>query len=168
MLSKAFRAIDRTLAFIEDWTLFGTVAAALLAAMANVVLRKLTADVNLYWSDEVVRKVIFIATYIGCVSAIRHRSLIRIDVLPQVFPVLKKPLGVLSNLVVIGFAGLVCWLGLQLTQMMYADQYARTATLGIAEWYFYAVLPLMGVMMVIRSVLVIFEDLRGAAGEEGH
>lgn len=168
MLSKAFRAIDRTLAFIEDWTLFGTVAAALLAAMANIVLRKLTADVNLYWSDEVVRKVVFIATYIGCVSAIRHRSLIRIDVLPQIFPILKKPLGVLSHLVVIGFAGLVFWLGLQLTKMMFADPYARTATLGIAEWYFYAVLPLMGVMMVIRSILVIIEDLRGPAGEEGN
>jgi len=167
MLKKAFNSVDKALAFIEDWTLFGSVAVALLTAMANIILRKVTSDVNLYWSDEVVRKVIYVATYIGCVSAIRHRSLIRIDVLPQIFPMLKKPLGVLSHLIVIFFAGLVFWLGLQLTQMMYADPYARTSTLGIAEWYFYAVLPLMGVMMIIRSVLVIIEDIRGpeAPGE---
>lgn len=161
MLKKIFHTVDRVLTFVEDWTLFSTVAIALLVAMANVVLRKVTSDVNLYWSDEVVRKVIYIATYIGCVSAIRHRSLIRIDVLPQIFPILKKPLGVFSHLVVIGFALLVCRLGLQMTQMMYADPYARTSTLGIAEWYFYAVLPVMGVMMVIRSVMVMIEDLRG-------
>ena len=160
MLKKTFSRIDRGLAFIEDWTLFLTVAAALVSAMANVVLRKLTSDVNLYWSDEVVRKTIFISTYIGCVAAIRHRSLIRIDALPQLVPILKKPLNVISHLVVLVFSGTVCWLGLQLTRMMYADAYAKTATLGIAEWYFYAVLPLMGAMMMVRTILVMVEDLR--------
>lgn len=162
MLKKSFQVLDRFLTIVEDWTLFSTVAIALLVAMANIVLRKVTNDVNLYWSDEVVRKVIYIATYIGCVSAIRHRSLIRIDVLPQIFPILKKPLNVLSHLVVIFFSLLICRLGLQMTQMMYADPYARTSTLGIAEWYFYAVLPIMGVMMVLRSLMVMIEDLRGA------
>ncbi|AMV73934.1 hypothetical protein JCM30471_23550 [Desulfuromonas carbonis] len=161
MLKKTFSTIDRGLAFIEDWTLFLTVATALVSAMANVILRKLTNDVNLYWSDEVVRKVIFISTYIGCVAAIRHRSLIRIDALPQLLPILKKPLNILSHLVVLVFSGTVFWLGLQLTRMMYLDTYARTATLGIAEWYFYAILPLMGVMMVVRTLLVMIEDLRG-------
>ncbi len=161
MLKKTFSTIDRGLAFIEDWTLFLTVAIALVSAMANVILRKLTSDVNLYWSDEVVRKVIFISTYIGCVAAIRNRSLIRIDALPQLLPILKKPLNILSHLLVLVFSGTVFWLGLQLTRMMYLDPYARTATLGIAEWYFYAILPLMGVMMVVRTLLVMIEDLRG-------
>ncbi len=49
--------------------------------MANVILRKTTDDYSLYWSDEVVRKVIYFSTYIGCVAAIRGRSLIRIDAL---------------------------------------------------------------------------------------
>jgi len=163
MLKKTFRLVDSALACIEDWTLFIAVAVALVSAMANVVLRKLTSDINLYWSDEVVRKVIFISTYIGCVAAIRHRSLIRIDALPQLVPVLKKPLTIISHLVVLLFAGTVFWLGLQLTQMMYADAYARTATLGIAEWYFYAVLPLMGVMMLVRTLIVLVQDLKGDA-----
>lgn len=164
MLKKTFHAVDRAFAFIEDWTLFITVGVALLTAMANVVLRKLTSDINLYWSDEVVRKVIFISTYIGCVSAIRHRSLIRIDALPQLVPILKKPLNVFSHLVVLVFSGTVFWLGLQLTRMMYADAYAKTATLAIPEWYFYAVLPAMGVMMMVRTLLVMVEDLKSSGG----
>ena len=86
MLKKTLLRVDRSFAFIEDWSLFLTVAVALVSAMANVLLRKLTSDVNLYWSDEVVRKAIYFTTYIGCVAAIRSRSLIRIDALPQLVP----------------------------------------------------------------------------------
>ena len=160
MLKKTFKSIDRTFLFIEEWSLFATVCLALVTAMANVVLRKATDNVSLYWSDEVVRKVIFFSTYIGCVAAVRSRSLIRIDALPQLFPVLKKPLAAASHLAVLFFAALMVWLGWKMTAMVYQDEYARTTTLQIPEWYFYAVLPLMGVMMFVRTLIVMVEDWR--------
>jgi TRAP-type C4-dicarboxylate transport system permease small subunit len=43
--------------------------------------------------------------------------------------------------------------------MMYQDEYARTATLRLPEWPFYAVLPLMGIMMMVRTLITIWEDL---------
>ncbi len=159
-LKKTFKAIDRSLLFVEEWSLFAAVAIALVTAMANVVLRKLTSEVSLYWSDEVVRKVIFFSTYIGCVAAIRSRSLIRIDALPQLIPALKKPLTFFSHLVVLVFSLVMIKLGWQMTIMMYQDEYARTTTLQIPEWYFYVVLPIMGVMMFIRTLIVMIEDLR--------
>jgi TRAP-type C4-dicarboxylate transport system permease small subunit len=160
MLKKIITPIDRLFALVEDWSLFLAVAIALISAFANVLLRK-TTNVSLYWSDEVVRKVIFFTTFIGCVAAVRHRSLIRIDALPQLFPFLKKPLMVFSHLAVLAFAGVMIWLGVDMTIMVYQDEYARTATLQIREWYFYAVLPLMGGMMGIRTLIVMIEDWRG-------
>ncbi|MDT8441685.1 MAG: TRAP transporter small permease [Desulfuromonadales bacterium] len=155
------RRLHRSLAFIEDWSLFLAVSLALVVAMANVVLRKLTSDVNLYWSDEVVRKVIFFSTYVGCIAAIRHRSLIRIDALPQLFPVLRKPLVMVNHLAVLTFAGMMVWFGFSLMQMVYQDQFAKTASLQIPEWYFYAVLPLVGAMMFVRTLIVAVEDWFG-------
>jgi TRAP-type C4-dicarboxylate transport system permease small subunit len=131
--------------------------------MANVVLRKLTSELNLYWSDEVVRKVIFLSTYLGCVAAIRSRALIRIDVLPQLIPALKKPLTMINHLAVLVFSGCLLWFGWALMKLMYADEYAKTTSLQIPEWYFYAIFPLIGVMMVLRTVLLIVEDWRGPA-----
>ncbi len=160
MLKKISRVVDRTFAFIEDWSLFAAVAVALVSAMANVLLRK-TTHINLYWSDEVVRKVIFFTTYVGCIAAIRSRSLIRIDALPQLIPILKKPLTLLSHLAVLVFAGLMVRLGWQMTVSVYQDEYARTATLQIPEWYFYAVLPAMGAMMFLRTLIVMVEDWKG-------
>ncbi len=159
-MNPFFRTIDRTLALVEDWSLFLAVSIALVAAMANIVLRK-TTHINLYWSDEVVRKVIFFTTFIGCSAAIRSRALIRIDALPQMVPVLKKFLTLCSHLAVLGFAGTMIYLGGQMTYNVYQDEFARTATLQIHEWYFYAVMPLMGAMMFLRTLIVMVEDWRG-------
>ena len=71
MLKKIFKSIDRSFQFVEEWSLFSAVCIALVTAMANVILRKTTDNFSLYWSDEVVRKVIFFSTYIGCVAAVR-------------------------------------------------------------------------------------------------
>lgn len=160
MLKKVFKTIDRGFLFIEDWSLFVAVCVALFTAMANVILRKATNDVSLYWSDEVVRKVIYFSTYIGCVAAVRSRSLIRIDALPQIFPVLKRPLTLFSHLAVLFFAIIMVYLGWQMTVMMFEDEYAKTTTLQIPEWYFYAILPIMGVMMFLRTLIVMVEDWR--------
>ena len=160
-MKKLIYIIHRAFAFIEDWSLFITVMVALTVAIANVALRKLTSDVNLYWSDEVVRKTIFFTTYVGCIAAIRNRSLIRIDALPQLFPFMKKPLTLLSHIGVLVFSGFMVYLGFGLTVLVYQDQFAKTASLQIPEWYFYAVLPIMGIMMFIRTLIVMTEDLFG-------
>jgi C4-dicarboxylate transporter DctQ subunit len=160
MLGKICKKIDRSLGLVEDWSLFLAVSLALVAAMANVVLRKLT-PVSLYWSDEVVKKVIFFSTYIGCSAAVRRRALIRIDALPQMMPVLKKPLAFISHLAVLVFAVLMVRYGWDMTVVAFGDPFARTATLEIPEWLFYAVLPVMGVMLGLRTLLVMAEDWRG-------
>lgn len=159
MVKKVFKTIDRSFLFVEEWSLFIAVSVALLTAMANVILRKATDDYSLYWSDEVVRKVIYFSTYIGCVAAIRSRSLIRIDALPQLVPVLQKALTLFSHVCELVFAAVMIYLGSQMTMMMFHDEYARTATLRLPEWPFYAVLPLMGVMMFMRTLITIWEDV---------
>ncbi len=161
MFIKIFKTVDWVLRQVEEWSLFVTVCVALFTAMANVILRKATNDLNLYWSDEVVRKVIFFSTYIGCVAAIRSRSLVRIDALPQMLPVLKRPLALFSHCAVLFFSVIMIHLGLQMTIMMYNDEYARTTTLQIPEFWFYAILPLMGVMMFLRTLIVMREDWTG-------
>lgn len=167
MLKKIFRKIDRTFTFIEDWSLVVAVCIALFTAMSNVILRKVTDDFSLYWSDEVVRKVIYFSTYVGCIAAIRNRSLIRIDALPQMIPVLKKPLTFFSNCSVLLFASIMVYLGYQMTMITFEDEYATTATLNIPEWYFYAILPTMGAMMFTRTIIIMHEDWCGCDDSEG-
>ncbi|MDD2558454.1 MAG: TRAP transporter small permease [Desulfuromonadaceae bacterium] len=162
---KILRKIDKTLGAIEDWSLVVVVGIALISGLANIILRK-TTTINLYWSDEVIRKSIYFCTYIGCSAAVRHRSLIRVDALPQIFPVTRKFFNFVSHLASLVFSTFLIWLGWGLLKMVYADEYATTATLQIPEWYFYAILPLVGCMMFIRILLVMWEDLFGRVEAE--
>ncbi|MDY0190189.1 MAG: TRAP transporter small permease [Desulfuromonas sp.] len=158
MIKKIFRRIDKSFTMVEDWTLVTVVCVALLSGLANIILRK-TTSISLYWSDEVVRKTIFICTYMGCSAAIRQRSLIRIDAVPQIVPITRKFFNVINHLATMGFAALLTWLGWGMLLDVYADEFATTATLQIPEWYFYAVLPLVGVMMFVRTFMLLTEDL---------
>jgi C4-dicarboxylate transporter DctQ subunit len=161
MLKNIFIKIDRGFKEIEEWSLFIAVCIALLTAMANVILRKSTNNLNIYWSDEVVRKVIYFSTYIGSVAAIRSRAIIRIEALPQLLPVLRKPLALIAHCATLIFSVIVIYFGLQMTSMMYNDEYARTTTLQIPEYFFYIILPLMGVMMFLRTLIAMWEDWTG-------
>ncbi|MCA1796358.1 MAG: TRAP transporter small permease, partial [Geobacteraceae bacterium] len=138
-MKKILRALDKTLGAVEDWSLVVVVCVALLSGLTNIILRK-TTNINLYWSDEVVRKSIFFCTYVGCSAAIRRRSLIRVDALPQIIPVSRKFFNMVNHLACLVFSAMLVWLGWGLLKSVYADEYATTATLQIPEWYFYAVL----------------------------
>lgn len=163
MSSKILNKIDRTLQLFEGWTLFLAVMIALLSAAVNIAMRKLT-PYSLYWSDEVVRKSMYITTYIGVSLAIRNRTQIRIDALPQLVPFTKWPLTIFSNLSMVFFGGLMIWLGGAMTYDNYLDPYALTTSLRIPEWYFYAILPLLGVLSVLRTLMIMILDWREMRG----
>ncbi len=157
MHQKYFQKIDKILSAVEDWSLFLTVSLALVVAMANIIMRKFT-PFSLYWSDEVVRKVVFFSTFVGCSAAIKSRGLIRIDALPQIFPGLDKLLNYVHHLGVVVFSIMMMKIGYAMTVEVFHDEYARTATLQIQEGYFYAVLPIVGAMMLIRTLMLMVDD----------
>ena len=104
MFGKILNIIDKVLTFFEEWTLFLTVMAALIALFVNVVLRY-TINYTLAWSEELVRHVIIYTTFIGLAVAVKNRSMIKIDAMVQLVPKLRLYLlptggGVCSSLAV--------------------------------------------------------------------
>jgi TRAP-type C4-dicarboxylate transport system permease small subunit len=158
MISKCFTAIDKILTFFEEWSLFVSVMIALVALFINVVLRY-GFNYSLAWSEELVREVIIYTTLIGCSAAVKNRSMIKIDAMVQLVPVLKRPLTFFSNAVTLVFSYLVLHLGWQLAVLQVQTQ-QKTIILQIPYVYIFAILPLMGAMMLLRTLQVIFEDIR--------
>jgi len=156
MISKAFRGIDKVLSFFEEWTLFIAVMVGLISLFVNVVLRY-TIHYSLAWSEELIREIIIYTTFIGCSAAIKSRAMIRIDALPQVFPRLKKPLDYFSNFCVLFYSVMITRLGWEMAALQVAT-HQKTIILRIPLVFLYAVLPLMGVMMFLRTLQVMWED----------
>lgn len=158
MFGKILKVLDTILSFFEEWTLFITVFVALIALFFNVVLRY-GFNYSLAWSEELVREVIVYTTLIGCSAAVKNRSMIRIDALVQLVPKTKVPLTYFSNLVTFIFAGMVIYYG-WLMAALQAKTHQKTIIMQIPLVYLYAILPLMGVLMLIRTIQVFYEDTR--------
>lgn len=157
MFRKILKRLDTILTFFEEWTLFLTVMVALISLFINVVLRY-GMNYSLAWSEELVREVIIYTTFIGCSAAIKERSLIKVDALIQLAPKLKTPLTYFSHGAVLIFSGMMIYYG-WLMAAMQVQTNQKTIILKIPLVYLYAILPLMGLMMGIRTIQAIHQDL---------
>jgi len=157
-MEKILSALDKVLTFFEEWTLFITVLVAMVALFFNVILRY-GFSYSLAWSEELVREVILYTTFIGCSVAIKNRSTVRIDALVQLVPKLKFPLAMFSYLVNLAFAVVMVYFG-YLLAVLQVESNQSTLILQIPTVYLYAILPLMGIMMVLRVLMVMRDDIR--------
>jgi C4-dicarboxylate transporter, DctQ subunit len=167
MFGKILHVIDKILTFFEDWTLFLTVMAALIALFVNVVLRY-GFNYTLAWSEELVREVIIYTTFIGCGAAVKNRSMIKIDALLQLVPRLKIPLSYFSNAVTLIFGTMMLYYGWKMAVMQVMTK-QKTIIMEIPLVYLYAMLPLMGATIILRAIQVMYQDYhenRAAASEK--
>ncbi|MGD2023840.1 MAG: TRAP transporter small permease [Desulfobacterales bacterium] len=158
MLGKILDFLDKILTFFEEWTLFISVMVALIALFFNVVLRY-GFNYSLAWSEELVREVIIYTTFIGCSAAVKNRSMIKIDASVQLLPKLRMPLTYFSNFVVIIFAGMMIYYGWLMVEMQHRT-HQKTIIMEIPYVILYAILPLMGLMMLIRAIQVVYQDIQ--------
>jgi TRAP-type C4-dicarboxylate transport system permease small subunit len=157
-MKKILSVLDKVLTIFEEWTLFITVIVAMVALFFNVILRY-GFSYSLAWSEELVREVILYTTFIGCSVAIKNRSTVRIDALVQLVPMLKFPLAMFSYIVNLVFAVMMVYFG-YLLAVLQVESDQTTLILQIPTVYLYAILPLMGILMVIRILGVMGDDIR--------
>jgi TRAP-type C4-dicarboxylate transport system permease small subunit len=162
-MTKWFAIIDKVLTFFEEWTLFITVLVAMVALFFNVILRY-GFSYSLAWSEELIREVIIYTTFIGCSVAIKNRSTVRIDALVQLVPKLKFPLAVFSYAVNLVFALVMVYFGVLLC-VLQVESNQSTLILQIPTVYLYAILPLMGVLMLLRVVMMLTAEIRARGAE---
>ncbi len=158
-MSRILKFLDRWLTWFEEWTLYLAVMVGLISMFVNVVLRYLF-HYALAWSEELIREIIIYTTFIGCSAAIRTRSMITIDALVQIVPRLRRPLALVSHISVLIFAVLMVVFGIKMAYLQVIT-FQKTIILEIPLVVLYAILPLMGVMMFIRTIQVIWEDYFG-------
>lgn len=157
MIGKILNVIDKILTFFEEWTLFLTVIAALLALFINVILRY-GFNYTLAWSEELVREVIIYTTFIGLGVAIKNKSMIKIDALVQLVPVLKTPLNYFSNFVTMIFGLMMVYYGWKMAALQVMTN-QKTIILQIPLVYLYAIIPVMGVTILLRTIQVMYQDM---------
>ncbi len=157
MIGKFLKRLDWVLTNIEEWSLFIIVMAALIALFANVVLRY-GFNYTLAWSQELVRIVIIYSTFIGASVAIKQRSMIRIDAIVQIFPKLKTGLTYYTDVLMLIFAAMMVYYGYKMAELQYVT-HQKTIIMQIPLSAIYAIMPVMGIMIFLRTLMVITQDI---------
>ena len=154
------KKLDHLLTRIEEWTLFVIVIAALVSLFANVVLRY-GFNYTLAWSEELVRIVIIYSTFLGASLAVKQRAMIRIDAVVQLFPRLKQGLTFYTNLLMLAFAVVMVVYGFKITHLQYMT-HQKTIIMQIPLVIVYAVMPVTGGLVFVRTVQVMAQDILSA------
>jgi TRAP-type C4-dicarboxylate transport system permease small subunit len=75
------------------------------------------------------------------------------------------PLTYFSNFVIMIFAGMMIYYGALMVALQHRTQ-QKTIIMEIPLVILYAILPLMGIMMLIRAIQVIYQDVMEQRGQK--
>jgi TRAP-type C4-dicarboxylate transport system permease small subunit len=83
--------------------------------------------------------------------------MIRIDAVVQIFPKLKKGLTFYTNILMLVFAGMMIYYGYKMTHLQYLT-HQKTIIMQIPLVVVYAIMPVTGMMVFLRTVQVMVQD----------
>ncbi len=113
------------------------------------------------WVEEVVRYVIIWGTFLGFSIALRHNQHIQVDILyDKVSPGMKKIIDFFSTLVSILFCIAYTYYGSVLVESRFHSGMV-SLDVGIPMWIIYLILPISGVLFLIRFIERLVNLLRG-------
>lgn len=156
MFGRILNVLDKVLTVFEEWFLYLLVMVGLVSLFVGVVLRY-EFSYTLAWSEELIRDVIIYTTFLGCSLAIKKKSMITIDALVQLVPRLKVPLTWVSNISVLLFSIIIFYYGIILSIQKY-ETFQKSIILEVPFVVLYLILPIMGFLMLTRTVQNIYKD----------
>lgn len=160
MFGRIVDALDKGLSWFEDWVLYLSVMVGLVSLTINVYLRYVH-HYSLAWSEEMIRHIIVITTFIGLSAAIKNGSMVTIDALVQLVPRLRRSLSYISHGTVILFSVMIIYYGCQSAVQKFAT-FQETILLEIPLGVLFMLLPLTGTLMLIRTIQAIYNDIQAA------
>lgn len=160
---RVLRRILRIGALIEDGLLVGLLAAMIVLAISQIVLRNLF-DSGIVWADSVLRMAVLWVGLLGALAATRDDKQITVDVLSRLLSQRWRGVArVVTDLFTCAIAGVVAWHAGRMVQM--AHEFGDKTTFGPPTWIFQLILPfgfgLISVRYLIYAVIHLRDAVRG-------
>jgi len=153
---KAIRKLLDKLDKICQWFVIVGLAVMTVVLFAQITARYIFGT-GLSWSEELARYLMVWVVYIGAAVVYRDNSHISVTVLEEIFgPLARRVLGIIQKLISAVFMGLVGWWSLAMLEFAALQ---TSPNMLIPMNYVYMVFPISSVLIVMRLLLLIAEDL---------
>jgi TRAP-type C4-dicarboxylate transport system permease small subunit len=156
-LRAALRRADRAVALACRWSVIGCFL-GLFLLLSLGILQRLLPFLQLPGYDELVELLFIWMTFIGALALWREGALYRVEAIDRLLgPRARRSLAVLVNLAMLALAAILAWKGWEF--MIGAGE--TTPFLQIDKVYWYAAIPVCGILMTIYSLAGVWRALRG-------
>lgn len=143
-------------------------AAATLIVFSQVIMRY-AFEASLSWSEESARYLFIWLIYLGISYCAKHDRHIRVDLLMHVgflSKLDKKLLCLLADIVFLGFALAIVWLGYEYTEKLFARNQKTASLADLPVWVVYAAIPVGYGLTAFRLLQVLWRRLRNFGDDE--
>lgn len=141
---------------IEDWV-SGTLLVGGLSILALQVIMRYIFNMPTTWHDELSRYLVVWGLLLGSAVSLRDNEHIRVEVLYNLFPKsLQRWVNLFANITIFLFFLAMIVYGLQLVETKFSTGELSSSGL-LPQWIVYAILPLSGFLMALRTIVQIFQ-----------
>jgi TRAP-type C4-dicarboxylate transport system permease small subunit len=156
-LRAALYRADRTVVLACRWSVIGCFL-GLFLLLSLGILQRLLPLLQVPGYDELVELLFIWMTFIGSLALWREGALYRVEAIDRLLgPRAQRALAVLVNLAMLALAWILAWKGWDF--MTGAGE--TTPFLQIDKVYWYAAIPVCGILMAVYSVVGLWRALRG-------
>ncbi|MFI5340244.1 MAG: TRAP transporter small permease [Candidatus Methylomirabilales bacterium] len=154
--ARADRAVESGLRWMSIVCMF-----VLVVLVCALVLIRFFPIISLSWSDEIVELAFAWMVFMGAAAVWRSREHITIDFIPQALAGTRtgRALEVLLGLLSLGFLAVFTWQGWLLTLQAQGN---TSPMLTMPRPWWYAALPVSGLVMIVYTVSRILQAIRPA------
>lgn len=143
--------LARAIAAIEDAVLVTVVAAMILLAAAQILLRN-GFDSGFAWGDPLLRVLVLWAALVGAMVATREDNQITIDILSRYLPERGRLAArIVTDLFAAAVSAVVAWQGLHFVRLERADGVIAFA--AVPAWICEAIIPIGFAAIAVRYLL---------------
>lgn len=151
---------------LEEWALIISTVVIVLLVFLQVLARYIF-DISIGWSSELSRYLLIWITWVSASYAIRMREHIRITTVVNLFPAALKK--IVEVFVVIVWFAFALAMAIEGTKVVMAIQMMNqtSSILGWPMWVVYLILPIGGVLMMIRLIQQLYFIFSGKITDGG-
>jgi len=155
--------INRLIHLLEDGLLVLTLAALILLALSQIVLRNFF-DSGIEWSEPLLRVMVMWLGLLGAIAATKQNNHISIDAVSRLLPNKGKVISaVIANLFSAIICAIVSYYSLQFVLMEYQD--GMMAFSSIPAWWCESIIPIGFALMSLRFLVNIGPSIKHWANE---
>lgn len=150
--------------YLEETFLAIALLVVVVVNFANILARYVL-DASIAPSEEVMVYLFAWATFIGIATAVKRKGHLGLSVLTDLLPKKgQRVVAVIGALLMVGFFVILFRLGVDL--MLQERRSGQTSpALGMPEWFLGAAIPVASVLIIFRTIQVIYRELAGGGAK---